>query len=108
MQHLTRFALNLTEHRLFPDAVIRWGIRQLVKQRLREIRSGDAEAAARQETRFIEEMRRAPIAVLGRDFIVLIIGFLRQAGPRASPQIQQRILASRRDNLGPSGSRRPA
>jgi cyclopropane-fatty-acyl-phospholipid synthase len=64
MQHLTRFALNLAEHRLFPDAVIRWGIRQLVKQRLREIRSGDAEAAARQETRFIEEMRRAPIAVL--------------------------------------------
>ena len=64
MQHLTRLALNLAERGLFPDAVLRWGIRQLVTQRLREIRSGDARTAALQEKRFIDEMRRAPIAVV--------------------------------------------
>ncbi len=42
MQHLTRLALNLAEQGLLPDVAIRWGIRQLLKQRLREIRSGDA------------------------------------------------------------------
>jgi cyclopropane-fatty-acyl-phospholipid synthase len=57
MQHLTRLALNLAEQGLFPDVAIRWGIRQLLKQRLREIRSDDARTAARQEMRFIEEMR---------------------------------------------------
>jgi len=64
MAHLTRLALNLAEQGLFPDAVIRWGIRQLLKERLGEIRSGNAQSAARNEERFIEEMRHAPIAVL--------------------------------------------
>ena len=64
MQHLTRLAFNLAEQGLFPDVVLRWGIRQLLTQRLQEIRSGDARTAARQEMRFIEEMRHAPIAVV--------------------------------------------
>ncbi|MBA0914251.1 MAG: class I SAM-dependent methyltransferase [Nitrospira sp.] len=64
MQHLTRLIVNLAEQGLFPDRATRWGIRQLLKQRLREIRSGDARTAAQQEMRFIEEMRRAPIAVV--------------------------------------------
>jgi cyclopropane-fatty-acyl-phospholipid synthase len=64
VQHLTRLTLNLAELGLFPDVVLRWGIRQLVTQRLREIRSGDARTAALQEKRFIDEMRRAPIAVV--------------------------------------------
>lgn len=64
MQHLTCLALNLAEQGLVPDVVIRWGIRQLLKQRLREIRSDDAGASARQEVRFIEQQRRAPIAMV--------------------------------------------
>ena len=64
MEYLTRLALNQAEQGLVPDVAIRWGIRQLLKQRLQEIRSGDAAAAARREMRFIEEMRRAPIAVV--------------------------------------------
>jgi len=64
VQHLTRLTLNLAELGLFPDVVLRWGIRQLVAQRLREIRSGDARTAALQQKRFIDEMRRAPIAVV--------------------------------------------
>ena len=53
-----------SERGLFPDSVIRWGIRQLLKQRLREIRTGDVETAAQRELRFIEEISRAPIAVV--------------------------------------------
>lgn len=64
MQHPAHLALNLAERGLFPDAVLRWGIRRLLTQRLQEIRSGDARAAARQEMQFIDEMRRAPIAVV--------------------------------------------
>ena len=64
MQHLTHFALTLAEHGLCPDAAARRGIRHLLKHRLREIRSGDARTATLQETHFIEQMRRAPIAVV--------------------------------------------
>ena len=64
MQHLTHFALTLAENGLFPDVAVRRGIRHLLKRRLREIRSGDARTAAFQETQFIEQMRRAPIAVV--------------------------------------------
>lgn len=63
MQHLTRLAMNLAEEGLLPDAALRWGIRQLLAQRLQEIRSGDARTAALQEMQFVDEMRRAPIAV---------------------------------------------
>ena len=64
MEYLTRLALNQAEQGLVPDVAIRWGIRQLLKQRLQEIRSDDAAAAARQEIRFMEELRHSPIAVL--------------------------------------------
>ena len=60
MQHLTCLALNLAEQGLFPDVVLRRGVRQLLTQRLREVRSGDARTAARQEMRFIDEMSRTP------------------------------------------------
>ena len=58
------FILTLAERGLFPDSVMRWGIRQLLKQRLRQIRTGDVETAAQRELRFIEEISRAPIAVV--------------------------------------------
>lgn len=64
MQNLTHLALNLAEQGLVPDMAVRYGIRQLLRQRLREIQSGDARAAALQETQFIDQMRRAPIAVV--------------------------------------------
>ncbi len=64
MQYLTHFALTLAEHGLCPDVAIRGGIRHLLKDRLREIGSGDARTARLQETHFIEQMRRAPIAVV--------------------------------------------
>jgi cyclopropane-fatty-acyl-phospholipid synthase len=58
MKHLTRLALDLAEHGLFPDSAIRYGIRRLLKQRLREIRSDDVPTAALKEMRFVEQMRR--------------------------------------------------
>ncbi len=61
---MSPFILTLAERGLYPDAIVRWGIRQLLKQRLAEIRSGDVETAAQRELRFIDEMSRAPIAVL--------------------------------------------
>jgi cyclopropane-fatty-acyl-phospholipid synthase len=64
MQHLTRLAFSLAEHGLFPDVAIRGGIRHLLTQRLREIQSGDARTAAPQQARFIEQMRRSPIALV--------------------------------------------
>jgi cyclopropane-fatty-acyl-phospholipid synthase len=64
MQYLTSLALNLAERGVFPDVVIRGGIRHLLKERLWEIRSGDARTAASHETMFIEQMRRGPIAVV--------------------------------------------
>jgi cyclopropane-fatty-acyl-phospholipid synthase len=63
MKHLTSLVLSLAEQGLFPDRAIRYGIRQLLKQRLREIGSADARTAAVKEMRFIEQMRCAPIAV---------------------------------------------
>lgn len=61
---MSPFILTLAERGLFPDSVMRWGIRQLLKQRLRQIRTGDVETAAQRELRFIEEISRAPIAVV--------------------------------------------
>ncbi len=63
MQHFTYFALTLAEHGLCPDVAVRGGIRHLLQHRLREIGSGDARTATLQERQFIEQMRRAPIAV---------------------------------------------
>lgn len=48
---------------LVPDAVVRRGIRHLLRQRLRELHDGDAEFAAALTQRFIEGLREAPLAV---------------------------------------------
>jgi cyclopropane-fatty-acyl-phospholipid synthase len=64
MQHATRLTLTLAEQGLLPDVVLRWGIRQLLAQRLQDIQVGDGRTAALQEMQFIDEMRRAPIAVV--------------------------------------------
>jgi cyclopropane-fatty-acyl-phospholipid synthase len=63
-QRLKTAALRLAEQGFCPDAAIRGGIRHLLKQRLREIGPVDARSAAQKESRFIEEMRRAPVALV--------------------------------------------
>ena len=60
----TAIALNWVEQGLVPDPVTRMGIRRLLKARLSELRSGEAEATAAQTQRFLGEMRTAPLALL--------------------------------------------
>ncbi len=64
MNHLGRLAVNVCERELLPDAVLRRGIRYLVKHRLDELLTDDPGTAARHETAFMEQMRRAPIALV--------------------------------------------
>ena len=64
MQHLTSLLLNLAERGLGPDRVIRRGIRHLLKRRLFEIQPESARSAAGHEAQFIEQMSRAPIALV--------------------------------------------
>jgi cyclopropane-fatty-acyl-phospholipid synthase len=56
--------LAWTERGLVPDSVIRAGIRRLCRQRLKDIRSDDPEAAAEALDAFVEAMNRAPIALV--------------------------------------------
>ncbi len=60
----TNLAHELTEKGLVPDAIIRRGIRALLKQRLDDIRSNDAEQLSTDEHAFIQMMNQSPIAVL--------------------------------------------
>ncbi len=48
---------------LLPDGAIRWGIRRLLKQRLKDERPDDAIARAIQVDRFAAELRTLPVAV---------------------------------------------
>lgn len=62
-----RSALNLAlrwaEQGRLPDAMLRAGIRALLRERLQELRSGDAQATAAQTAAFLEDMRQAPLAL---------------------------------------------
>jgi len=55
-------AIGLAETGLVPDALIRAGIRRLCRQRLEEIRAGDAEASAVAKNAFVAAMNQAEIA----------------------------------------------
>jgi cyclopropane-fatty-acyl-phospholipid synthase len=57
------WAIGLAERRILPDSVVRAGMRQVLKQRLRSERARDDEQARRGLDAFVEEMRAAPIAV---------------------------------------------
>ncbi len=61
---MSNLAVTWTEQGLVPDSVIRAGIRRLLRQRLGEICAGDAEAAADRLEAFVEEMGRAPVALV--------------------------------------------
>ncbi len=61
---LIKYAIELSEQGHMPDALIRAGIRHLLKNRLEEIQVADCEASATLQQDFIAEMRTAPIALL--------------------------------------------
>jgi cyclopropane-fatty-acyl-phospholipid synthase len=57
-------ALRWAEQGRLPDRVVRSGIRHLLRQRLAELHSGDAEAGARITQEFVAQMRAAELAPL--------------------------------------------
>lgn len=57
-------ALRWAEQGRLPDRVVRSGIRHLLRQRLAELHSGDAEAGARITQEFLAQMRAAELAPL--------------------------------------------
>ncbi len=58
-----RFAIELAERGLLPDSLIRFGIRELDKRRLRLEDRGDIEKQREAQERFIDELRNSPVAV---------------------------------------------
>ncbi|MGD8924814.1 MAG: hypothetical protein PVG64_07770, partial [Syntrophobacterales bacterium] len=55
--------VELAERGLLPDWLIRWGIRNLDRKRLRQEDRGNKEAQRQALKRFIAELRKSPIAV---------------------------------------------
>ena len=55
--------LGLAERGLIPDALLRYGIRQMCAQRLREERDGGVAAQAERFDRRIAELRHSPVAI---------------------------------------------
>ena len=62
METATSFAIRWAEQGLLPDAVLRWGIRRLLRERVRQLPLRDTEAAAKATERFVSEMNAAPVA----------------------------------------------
>jgi len=58
---------NLLERDLLPDSVIRTGIRRLLEARLREEDKGDPQVQQEHLIRFVEELRRSPVAIATRE-----------------------------------------
>jgi len=58
-----KWALELAERRMLPDAVVRFGIRQLLEQRLRDLNADDVERSREALHSFVDEMGTSPIAV---------------------------------------------
>jgi len=63
MSSALKAALDWTEAGLVPDQFIRAGIRRLVRERLREINSGNCEASACAQNSFVDRMDLAPTAL---------------------------------------------
>lgn len=59
---VTTWAMNAAERGWLPDAVIRAGIRQLLRRRLREIGAANDEASADKTSTFINAMRSSVVA----------------------------------------------
>ena len=60
-------SLSLLERDLLPDAVIRFGIRRLLAERLRDERKGDVEAQQASLMRLVERLRESPVAIATRE-----------------------------------------
>ncbi|MGN2252344.1 SAM-dependent methyltransferase [Frateuria sp. GZRe12] len=58
-----RGLIQLAERGLVPDALLRWGIRRLCTQRLREERQGGAEASWERFRALLDELRHSPLAL---------------------------------------------
>ncbi|MEP7061025.1 MAG: cyclopropane-fatty-acyl-phospholipid synthase family protein [Betaproteobacteria bacterium] len=61
---ISNLAISWTEQALLPDGLVRAGIRRLVRQRLADIRAGDADQAAAKLESFLQDMASAPVALL--------------------------------------------
>jgi cyclopropane-fatty-acyl-phospholipid synthase len=61
---MIRLGLDLAERGLLPDAIVRLGIRRMLRERLRELAAPDAEAARRMHEAFLLELRRSPVALV--------------------------------------------
>ncbi len=64
MNTAAQIAIDFTERGWIPDAVIRRGVRQLVRDRLQEIRADDCESNAAEAREFVAHMDEAVIAPL--------------------------------------------
>lgn len=58
-----REAISLIERGILPDAVVCWGIRRLLAERLRLEDRGGVEANARALQSFVAELKRSPVAI---------------------------------------------
>ncbi|MEI7998153.1 MAG: cyclopropane-fatty-acyl-phospholipid synthase family protein, partial [Candidatus Omnitrophota bacterium] len=67
MKFLVPLSKGLLERGLLPDAIIRFGMRQLLRQKLLDESKGGLEAVQKRKTKLIEDMRKAPIAVNTKD-----------------------------------------
>jgi cyclopropane-fatty-acyl-phospholipid synthase len=64
---MSSLALTLLERDWLPDFLIRFGIRRLLAERLREERRPDAESQQAHLMRFVEELRASPVAIATRE-----------------------------------------
>ena len=64
---MSSLPFNLLERDLLPDSVIRTGIRRLLEARLREEDKGDPQVQQAHLMRFVEELRRSPVAIATRE-----------------------------------------
>ncbi len=60
---LARVAIDLTERGLVPDALVRVGIRSLLRHRLRELDAGSLEDQRRAHASFLKELGSSPVAI---------------------------------------------
>ena len=56
-------AITLAENRLLPDSIVRFGIRKLLKQRLKDEFAYDAEQQNNRYRELLESLRESPIAI---------------------------------------------
>ena len=62
--HLIATAMSAAEQGRVPDAAIRFGIRRLLRQRLRELSTGGIEGASQRLREFLCDAQRAPVALV--------------------------------------------